>query len=78
MSSNSQSCAFEGTTLPSPLSGLCTSNRRSVPISDVTDILLFVELIKYNCKKQSGSWSGAEQLNQGYNNLPVVNRQTCV
>jgi hypothetical protein len=31
---------LEGTTFPNPLSGLCTNNRRSVPTSDVTVILL--------------------------------------
>lgn len=36
MSSNNQSCAFEGTTLPKPLSGLCISSLRNCPISDDT------------------------------------------
>ena len=40
MSSNNQSCAFDGTTFPNPLSGLCTNNLRRVPTSDVTVILL--------------------------------------
>ena len=35
ISSNSQSCAFEGTTLPKPLSGLCTNNFFNTPVSEV-------------------------------------------
>ena len=43
MSSKSQSCAFDGTTLPSPLSGLCTSNFFNVSIQEIKDEL---ELLK--------------------------------
>src|SRR3569833_1126935 len=48
ISSNSQSCAFEGTTLPKPLSGLWISRQRRLPISEVTSILksLFFLVIK--------------------------------
>jgi hypothetical protein len=36
---------LEGTTFPRPLSGLCTNNRLSVPISEVTDILLLFAIV---------------------------------